>query len=92
MLHAIIVKFPRNFLDKHAQTLFIHLVQCLVNDRDNKVRSMTGVVLKLLIGRASPHLLDSMLDFSLSWYTDEKRRQVQSTGAQVKFLNFLIDH
>ncbi|XP_037492635.1 small subunit processome component 20 homolog [Jatropha curcas] len=82
MIHAIIIKFPRNFLEKQAQTIFIHLVQSLVNDSDTKVRSMTGTVLKLLIGRVSPHTLDSMLDFSLSWYVDEKRR-LQSIGAQV---------
>ncbi|XP_050219970.1 uncharacterized protein LOC126670312 [Mercurialis annua] len=81
MLHAIIIKFPKNFLDKHSQTIFIHLVQCLVNDSDNKVRAMTGTVIKLLIGRVSPHLLDFMLDVSLSWYVDEKRK-LQSIGAQ----------
>ncbi|XP_015574070.2 small subunit processome component 20 homolog [Ricinus communis] len=88
MLHAIIIKFPRNFLDKHAQTIFIHLVQCLVNDNDSKVRAMAATVIKLLIGRVSPHLLDSMLDFSLSWYVDEKRR-LQSTGAQA--LGLLVE-
>lgn len=89
MLHVIIIKFPKSFWDKHGQTLFIHLVQCLVNDSDNKVRSMTGAVLKLLIGRISPRILDSILDFSLSWYMDEKRH-LQSPGAQVIFLNCIM--
>lgn len=86
MLHSIIIKFPKSFLDEHAQTLFIHLVQCLANDDDNKVRSMTGVVIKNLVEHISPHLLDSIFDFSLSWYMNEKP-QVQSLGAQVKNLN-----
>ncbi|WCJ33154.1 ARM repeat superfamily protein [Euphorbia peplus] len=82
MLHAIIIKSSKSSLEKHSHVLFIRLVHCLVNDSDSKVRSMTGTVIKLLIEHVSSHLKKSMLEFSLSWYIDEKR-QVQSTGAQV---------
>ncbi|XP_060178660.1 uncharacterized protein LOC132608895 isoform X2 [Lycium barbarum] len=72
MLHAIIMKFPVSIIDEQSQTFFLHLVVCLANDRDNKVRSMTGTVIKLLIGRVSPRSLQSILEFSRSWYLGDK--------------------
>ncbi|XP_011045607.1 PREDICTED: U3 small nucleolar RNA-associated protein 20-like [Populus euphratica] len=95
MLHAIIIKCgkinieefnsqegsQKKFLDKHGQSLFIHLVQCLANDSDNKVRLMTGAVIKLLIRHISSDGFNSIMDFILSWYMDEKQN-LQSLGAQ----------
>lgn len=82
MLHAIIVKFPSSVLDEQSQSLFIHLVVSLANDQDNRVRSMTGVAIKLLVGRISPHPLHSILEYSLSWYLGGKK-QLWSAAAQV---------
>ncbi|XP_022722560.1 small subunit processome component 20 homolog isoform X3 [Durio zibethinus] len=82
MLHAIMIKFPKGIVDEQSQTIFVHLVVCLANDQDNKVRSMTGAVIKLLIGRISQHSLNSILEYSLSWYLGEKQ-QLWSAGAQV---------
>lgn len=84
MLHAIIMKFPVTVIDRQSQTLFVHLVVCLANDPDNKVRSMAGVVIKLLIGRIGPHSLHSIIQYSLSWYLGEKQH-LWSAAAQVKF-------
>ncbi|KAG5254304.1 U3 small nucleolar RNA-associated protein [Salix suchowensis] len=95
MLHAIIIKCgkinieefnfqegsQKKFLEKHGQSLFIHLVQCLANDGDNKVRLMTGAVIKLLIRHISSDGFNSIMDFILSWYMDEKQN-LQSLGAQ----------
>ncbi|KAA8534172.1 hypothetical protein F0562_031635 [Nyssa sinensis] len=88
MLHAIIMKFPRNIVDEQSQTLFINLVVCLANDHDNKVRSMTGAAIKLLIGRVSPHSLHSILEYSLSWYLGGKQH-LWSAAAQV--LGLLVE-
>ncbi|KAA3480361.1 small subunit processome component 20-like protein isoform X2 [Gossypium australe] len=82
MLHTIMIKFPKAIVDEQSQTIFVHLVVCLANDQDNKVRSMTGAVIKLLIGRISQHSLNSILEYSLSWYLGEKQ-QLWSAGAQV---------
>lgn len=93
MLRDIIVKFPPNVIDGQSQTLFVHLVVCLANDPDNKIRSMTGAVIKLLIGRVShesflssvgPHSLHSITEYSLSWYLGEKEH-LWSAAAQVRF-------
>ncbi|KAK3414702.1 hypothetical protein EUGRSUZ_H00031 [Eucalyptus grandis] len=81
MLHAIIVKFPKSVLDEQSQSLFIHLVVSLANDQDNRVRSMTGAAIKLLVGRISPHPLHSILEYSLSWYLGGKK-QLWSAAAQ----------
>lgn len=83
MLHAIIKKFPQTKLDEQSHTLFVHLVARLANDHDNKVRAMTGVAIKLLIERINPHLLNSILEYGLSWYLGMKQ-QLWSAGAQVK--------
>lgn len=88
MLHAIIMKFPANVIDGQSQTLFVHLVVCLANDTDNKVRSMAGTVIKLLIGRLGPHSLHSISQYSLSWYLGEKQH-LWSAAAQV--LGLLIE-
>uniref|UniRef100_A0A2P2MF27 Uncharacterized protein n=1 Tax=Rhizophora mucronata TaxID=61149 RepID=A0A2P2MF27_RHIMU len=88
MLHAIIRKFPKSFSDKHANLLFIYLVHCLANDSDNIVRLRTGALIKFLIEHISPHLRDSFLDFSLSWYMNDNR-QLQSPGAQA--LGLLVE-
>ncbi|KAF9622576.1 hypothetical protein IFM89_032475 [Coptis chinensis] len=81
MLHAIIIKFPRSTLDEQAQTFFLNLVVCLANDQDNKVRSMVGAAIKLLIGRTSQSALNSILEYSLSWYMGEKQN-LWSAAAQ----------
>ncbi|XP_031259480.1 small subunit processome component 20 homolog isoform X1 [Pistacia vera] len=88
MLHAIIKKFPQTKLDEQSHTLFVHLVARLANDHDNKVRSMTGVAIKLLIERINPHMLHSILEYSLSWYLCMKQ-QLWSAGAQV--LGLLVE-
>lgn len=82
MLHAIIVKFPSKNVDEQSQTLFVHLVVCLANDQDNRVRSMTGAAIKKLIGCVSSHSLHSILEYTLSWYSEETQ-QLWSAAAQV---------
>ncbi|XP_060181224.1 U3 small nucleolar RNA-associated protein 20-like isoform X3 [Lycium barbarum] len=88
MLHDIIMKFPVSIIDEQSQTFFLHLVVCLADDRDNKVRSMTGTVIKLLIGRVSPRSLQLILEFSRSWYLGDKPH-LCSVAAQV--LGLLIE-
>lgn len=88
MLHAIVIKFPKAIIDEHSQTIFIHLVVCLANDYDNKVRSMTGAAVKLLIGHVSRHSLHSILEYSLSWYLGGKQH-LWSAAAQV--LGLLVE-
>ncbi|PIA45006.1 hypothetical protein AQUCO_01700514v1 [Aquilegia coerulea] len=88
MLHAIIIKFPKHIVDEHAQTFFIKLVVCLANDQDSKVRSMIGAALKLLIGRTSQSTLNSILEYSLSWYGGANEN-LWSPAAQV--LGLLVE-
>ncbi|KAK9281533.1 hypothetical protein L1049_004436 [Liquidambar formosana] len=88
MIHAVVIKFPKSIVDEQSQTLFVHLVICLANDHDNRVRSMTGAALKLLIGRVSPHSLHSIFEYSLSWYMSGKQ-QLWSAAAQV--LGLLVE-
>ncbi|GAV59009.1 LOW QUALITY PROTEIN: DRIM domain-containing protein, partial [Cephalotus follicularis] len=88
MLHAIIVKCPEDIVDEQSHTLFVHLVVCLANDHDNKVRFMTGAAIKLLIGRVSPSSRHSFLEYCLSWYLVEKQ-QLCAAGAQV--LGLLVE-
>lgn len=83
MIHAIIIKFPKSVLDEQAQSVFLRLVVSLANDHDQKIRSMTGAAIKLLIGRVSPHCLHSILEYSLSWYVGGKQH-LWSAAAQVK--------
>lgn len=90
MLHAIIKKFPQTKLDEQSDTLFVRLVVCLANDSNNKVRSMTATTIKLLIGRISPHLLQSILEYCRSWYLG-KKQQLCSAGAQVKISASIIN-
>lgn len=89
MLHAILVKFPRSVVDSQAQTIFLHLVVALANDRDQKVQSMVATVIKVLIGRTSHHALHSILDYSLSWYLSEKKH-LWSAAAQVCGFSFVF--
>ena len=93
MLHTIIKKFPQTEVDKQSVSLFFHLVARLVNDQDNKVRSMAGEAIKLLIGRVSPHLLDSIMNKCQIWYLGESQ-QLWGVGAQVKlfflYVSFIL--
>lgn len=83
MLHAIILKFPRNVVDAQSQTLFVNLVISLANDDDRKVRSMSAAAMKCLIGHVSTHSLHSILEYSLSWYLGGKQN-LWSAAAQVE--------
>lgn len=82
MLHAIVIKFPKDVVDEHSLEIFVRLVFCLVNDKDNKVRSMTGAAIKLLIGHVSPHSLHSIVEYSFTWYLDGKQ-DLRSAATQV---------
>lgn len=88
MLHAIIIKFPRQVVNEQSQTLFLQLVVCLANDSVTEVRSMTGVALKRLIGRVGSQNLHSMLEYTLSWYSGEQQG-LWSAAAQV--LGLLVE-
>ncbi|XP_062008273.1 U3 small nucleolar RNA-associated protein 20 [Rosa rugosa] len=88
MLHAVIVKNPRNVVDEQSQTFFVHLVVCLANDRDNEVRLMAGAAIKRLTGCVSPRSLLSILEYSLSWYLGEKQ---QLWGAAAQVLGLLVE-
>jgi U3 small nucleolar RNA-associated protein 20 len=88
MLHVIIMKFPVGVIDEHCQTFFVQLVVCLANDNDNKVRSMTGVAIKMLIKRVSQHSHHTILTYTLSWYVGGKQH-LWSAAAQV--LGLLVE-
>ncbi|KAL2486861.1 ARM repeat superfamily protein [Abeliophyllum distichum] len=88
MLHAIIMKFPKTILDKQSETLFMHLVVCLANDQDSKVRLMAAAAIKCLIGHVSPHSLHAILGSSLSWYQGEKQKL---WGAAAQVLGLLVE-
>ncbi|CAA2935324.1 small subunit processome component 20 homolog [Olea europaea subsp. europaea] len=88
MLHAIIMKFPKVTLDKQSQTVFLHLVVCLANDQDSKVRSMAAAAIKCLITHVSLHSLHTILEYSLSWYQGEKQKL---WGAAAQVLGLLVE-
>ncbi|XP_010257842.1 PREDICTED: small subunit processome component 20 homolog [Nelumbo nucifera] len=88
MLHAILMKFPKSVVDGQAHTLFLHLVVCLANDNDNKVHSMVGAVIKLLIARTSQNSLHPILEYSLLWYMG-KEQHLWCAAAQV--LGLLVE-
>ncbi|KAK9671440.1 hypothetical protein RND81_12G030400 [Saponaria officinalis] len=82
MLKTIIKRFPDSIINEQSQTLFIHLVLALANDNDSRVRSLIGIVIKLLISRISPQALDSILNHCLALYLGTKQK-LWSTAAQV---------
>ncbi|KAM7258000.1 hypothetical protein ACFE04_013741 [Oxalis oulophora] len=88
MLHAIIMKFPKGELDQQSKKIFVQLVGCLATDLDNKVRSMAGAAIKCLVERIDKGLQKSIVEYSLSWYSGEKR-QLSSAGAEV--LGLLVE-
>ncbi|KAL1533475.1 small subunit processome component 20 isoform X1 [Salvia divinorum] len=88
MLHAIIVKFPRNVVDAQFHTLFVHLVILLANDDDKNVRKMSAGAIKCLIGHVSSHSLHSALEYSLSWYLGGKQGL---WGAAAQVLGLLVE-
>ncbi|XP_019152270.1 PREDICTED: uncharacterized protein LOC109149079 [Ipomoea nil] len=88
MLRAIIVKIPDR-IQEQSQTIFMHLVICLANDQDNKVRSMAGVAIKLLAENMKKFgSLTSVIEYSFSWYRGEKQH-LWSSAAQV--LGLLVE-
>lgn len=82
MLHAIVIKFPREVINEQSQTLFLQLVVCLTNDSEKTVKSMTGVAIKALIGRVDSQRRHSVLEYTLFWYSGEKPG-LWSAAAQV---------
>ncbi|KAL5061396.1 hypothetical protein RYX36_033000 [Vicia faba] len=88
MIHAIIVKFPRDVLDEQSKTFFLHLVACLANDNDDIVCSMSGATIKKLIGSVSSSALKPILKYVLSWYSGDKQ---QLWAAATQVLGLLIE-
>ncbi|XP_074320646.1 uncharacterized protein LOC141657349 isoform X2 [Silene latifolia] len=82
MLKTIIKRFPDSIINEQSQSLFIHLVLALANDNDKQVRSLIGIVIKLLVSRISPQALDNILNHCLALYLGEKQK-LWSTAAQV---------
>lgn len=85
MLHAIINKLPENFVDQHSQIFLLFLVKSLANDDDQKVRSMAGAAIKLLVERVSTRCGDSIIQYCLTWY-EGGNSNLWSIAAQVKLL------
>ncbi|PIN21963.1 DRIM (Down-regulated in metastasis)-like protein [Handroanthus impetiginosus] len=88
MLHAILLKFPRKIVDEQCETMFMYLVDTLANDDDSKVRSMTAAAIKCLVGNVSAHLLNSILEYSLSWYLSGKQKL---WGSAAQILGLLVE-
>lgn len=88
MLHAIINKLPENFVDQHSQIFLLFLVKSLANDHDQKVRSMAGAAIKLLVERVSSHCGDSIIQYCLTWY-EGGNSNLWSIAAQV--LGLLVE-
>ncbi|KAH9620789.1 hypothetical protein KSS87_018169 [Heliosperma pusillum] len=82
MLKTIIKRFPDSIINEQSQSLFIHLVLALANDNDNQVRSLIGIVIKLLVSRISPQARDNILNHCLALYLGENQK-LWSTAAQV---------
>ncbi|KAK1375649.1 DRIM domain-containing protein [Heracleum sosnowskyi] len=88
MLHAIINKLPESFVDQHSQIFLLFLVKSLANDHDQKVRSMAGAAIKLLVERVSTHCGDSIIQYCLTWY-EGGNSNLWSIAAQV--LGLLVE-
>jgi U3 small nucleolar RNA-associated protein 20 len=82
MLHAILMKFPKSIVDSQAQTFFVHLVAALSNDKDPQIHSMVATIIKELIDRTSESVLNSIMDYCISWYTGDNH-SLWSPAAQV---------
>ncbi|KAL8239479.1 hypothetical protein R6Q59_016046 [Mikania micrantha] len=88
MFHAIIHKFPQQVVNEQSQTIFLQLVVCLANDSKKEVKLITGKAIKLLIGRVGTQSLNSILEYTLFWYSGEKQG-LWSAAAQV--LGLLVE-
>jgi len=54
LLHAVITKFEKNLLTKHAEMLFVILVLCIVNDDEKVCRESAANIVQALV----KHLAD----------------------------------
>ncbi|KAF6153049.1 hypothetical protein GIB67_034771 [Kingdonia uniflora] len=74
MLHNILEKLPKNFVDGQANNIFVNLVQRLQNDSDSNVSTMKAGVIKKLIGCINQNNVRGITQFGLTWYMEERQR------------------
>ncbi|EES00968.2 hypothetical protein BDA96_03G215700 [Sorghum bicolor] len=82
MLHDILTRFPQRIIDDQGQTFFLHLVVALANEQHQNVSSMILRAIQKLLGRIGDQGKSSIFEYSLSWYTGEKK-SLWSASAQV---------
>ncbi|KAI3823108.1 hypothetical protein L1987_04536 [Smallanthus sonchifolius] len=70
MLHAIILKFPRQVVNEQSETIFLLLVLCLANDPEKEVKTSTATAIQLLIGRVGSQ---TILKDTLVWYSGDQQ-------------------
>lgn len=82
MLHDILTRFPQRIIDEQGQTFFLHLVVALANEQHQNVSSMILRAIQKLLGRIGGQGKSYIYEYSLSWYTGEKK-SLWSASAQV---------
>ncbi|KAL8136927.1 hypothetical protein V2J09_002928 [Rumex salicifolius] len=82
MLRVIIERFPQRVIDEWSLPLFLNLVNSLVHDPDNQIRSLIAADIQLLVSHVSSSSLDKILESSLAWYMGENK-QLWGIAAQV---------
>ncbi|KAJ4812893.1 Small subunit processome component 20-like protein [Rhynchospora pubera] len=69
ILHAIMMKFPKSIIDSQAEPIFLHLVATLSNEKDSQIISIIATIFKVLIDHTSESVLNSIMNYCISWYT-----------------------
>ncbi|CAD6233132.1 unnamed protein product [Miscanthus lutarioriparius] len=82
MLHDILTRFPQRIIDDQGQTFFHHLVVALADEQHQNVSSMILRAIQKLLGRIGDQGKSYIFEYSLSWYTGEKK-SLWSASAQV---------
>ncbi|KAJ3705626.1 hypothetical protein LUZ61_009331 [Rhynchospora tenuis] len=82
ILHAILMKFPKSIVDSQAEPIFLRLVETLLKEKDPEILSIVPTTVKVLIDHTSESILNSIMNWCISWYTGDNHC-LWSAAAQV---------
>jgi len=83
LLHAVVTKFERNLLAKHAEMLFVALVLCIANDDEKACRESAANIVQALVKRLADDQQTNVIGHLHTWAVQTEKTRLRGVAVQV---------
>ena len=83
LLHAVVTKFDRNLLAKHAEMLFVSLVLCIANDDEKACRESAANIVQTLVKRLGDDQHKTVIGHLHAWAVQTEKTRLRGVAVQL---------